>query len=64
MNKNNGNYDKYMEIFNETLEEVYLVNHLLFWHKKLEGNALHSGFEWLKLIVLRADKLCDLENLE
>ena len=53
-----------MEIFNETLEEVYLVNHLLFWHKKLEGNALHSGFEWFKLIILRADKLCDLENLE
>ena len=55
-----------MEIFNETLEEVYLVNHLLFGpkKKKREGNALHSMFEWFKLIILRADKLCDLENLE
>ena len=52
-----------MEIFNETLE-VYLVNHLLVWHKKLEGNVLHSEFEWFKLIILQADKLCDLENLE
>ena len=45
MNKNYGNCKKNLEIFIETLQNVYLVNYLLVYHKKLEGNALHDGFK-------------------
>ena len=62
MNKNHGNCEKNLEIFIETLEDVYLVNCLLFYHKKLEGNAWHGGFEWFKLIMQRPDKHCDFRK--
>ena len=51
MNKNHGNCKKNLESFIETLHDVYLVNYLLGYHKKLEGNALHDGFNWFKLII-------------
>ena len=44
LNKNHGNCKKNLEIFIETLQDVYLVNYLLVYHKKLEGNALHDRF--------------------
>ena len=35
---------KTWKFFNETLQDVYLVNYLLVYHKKLKGNVLHDGF--------------------
>lgn len=55
-----------METFNETLEDVHLVNYLLIWpqkKKKFEAIVLHSWFEWFKLSILRVDKQCSLENV-
>ena len=44
LNKNYRNCKKNLEIFIETLEDVYLVNYLLVYHQKMERKTLHDGF--------------------
>lgn len=51
-----------MEICDETLEDVQLVNYLLFWHNFFEKNALYDEFEWFKLNIVRDNKHYNLEN--